>query len=68
MNKYLFNQSFVEKDVHETTSSGKNMAGSLLNMEMCSICTNPSTLQMFIFIYGFAIIFAVSFIYRSASF
>lgn len=48
-------------------SSGKNMAGSPLNMEMGSVCTNASSLQMFIFIYGFAVILAVSFIYRSAS-
>lgn len=49
----------------ELHSSGKNMAVSPLNMEMHSICTNPSSLQMFIFIHGFAIIFAVSFTYRS---
>lgn len=47
---------------------GKNMASSPLNMEMCSICTNPSSLQMFIFTCGFAILFALCFIYRSAFF
>lgn len=49
----------------ELHSSGKNMAVSPLNMETRSICTDPSSLQMFIFICGFTIIFVVSFIYRS---